>query len=226
MALKRRFQKLEYEESVNLHRKRALALEEQYGADLRDVIYELTVHFLQGEAWQKGNQAMTFAFKNAMLDFKAIRDAARIVDFVVANDFIPDEVRVHTLQLLRKCREETETMMRMAADKKEVSILEQVRGSERRDSKCFNTSVCERVERHLRLIEDHYVYTLEERYVSVDAGTMAHFLDLFVNALQRSTPESAFFPKNGEQKNGEQKGAPWHWPCGANAVTPVGVRMY
>ena len=221
LAMRRHFENsVERSACVEMHRRRALALEAQYGADLRCIMYEITVHFLKGEAWQKANQTMTFAFKNAMLDFKAIRAAARIVDFVVDNDHLPAEVREHMIRLLRECLEDTASMMRLAAEDLEVAILQQVRGTERRDSRLYDISVSDRVDRHLRLIEDHYVFTLEQRYESVDAGTMVHFLNLFFSAVQNSLPVDATCPEEGGFKG------VWHWPCGANTVTPDAVKIY
>ena len=216
VAVRSRFETHECPEFINLHRRRALALEAQFGHDLRGVVYDLVVHFLHGEAWQKANQAMSFALKNAMVDFEAIRSAARIVEFVVSRDF-PEEVREHTLLVLRQCRDDTSMMLRTDSKEGEVSILQQVRSSERRDSLLCNATVIERVERHLRLIEDHYVYTLEEEYDAVDAATMLHFIDVFVWALQSTMPEVSVVRK-GSGRSFRFPAA--LWVCGSNQVAP------
>ena len=219
VSVRRQFRAQECPEFVELHRRRALALEAQFGEDVSEVVDKLALHFLQGEAWNKGTHAMSVAFNDAMLlNLNGIRATARIVQFVVDTPALPQPVRDHTLRELQRCRDEASRMLtRQTADERETSILLQVQEKERRDSFLFIIPVEEIVERHLRLLGEYYVFTLEQKVPEqVDAPTMIHFLELFLRAVEFSNRVHSVTPA------GEGRHRRWSpWRCFSNHVSPT-----
>lgn len=172
---------------VFLHRKRALAMERKYGADIRLVSHELTVHLLKGEAWVKATQTMSIAIKCAVLNFTALRAAAGIVNYIVTNSScLPTEIPEHLLRLLSSCQCEV-ARMTLVIDG-DMEILKTANEAERRDSLICNLSLMDRVERLTRFLEDHYLFGLGRVSYSVSTDVAKYFLNEFITAVEECLP--------------------------------------